>query len=126
MCDKQAFVAQTQHGAAYYPPTYHNDGFVHATREPSMLLNVGNHFYKSVPGEWICIALDPALLGCRCRYEPAAPVGNTAALKHDSDEPLFPHIYGGIYKLAVVAQYAVVRGEDGSFLSIEGLVQGNC
>lgn len=29
----------------YLPPTYAEDGFVHATKEGSLLLPVANHFY---------------------------------------------------------------------------------
>lgn len=31
----------------YYPPTYDQDGFVHLTHDPALLLNVLNHFYSS-------------------------------------------------------------------------------
>eukprot|EP01039_Chlorochromonas_danica_P001845 gene1845-2018_t len=125
MCDKEAFYEQTQGGKPYYPPTYSMEGFVHATKEPNMLLGVGNHFYKSVPGEWICLALDPQFLNAEVRFEAAAPVGNTAALPKDTpvdaSVPIFPHIYGGIYRLAVVGVYPIERGEDGGFLNIRGL-----
>ena len=31
-------------GKTYYPPTYAEDGFTHATADPSKLLDVANHF----------------------------------------------------------------------------------
>ena len=34
----------------YYPATYTQDGFIHLTKEASLLLPVANHFYKDVPG----------------------------------------------------------------------------
>ena len=37
-------------GRAYFPPTYAQDGFIHLTKEPELLLPVANHFYKDVPG----------------------------------------------------------------------------
>ena len=30
----------------YYPPTYTQDKFTHATANPDFLLIIGNHFYK--------------------------------------------------------------------------------
>lgn len=47
-------------GTAYYPATYSQDGFIHLTAEPSLLLTVANHFYKQAPGDWavLCIAED--------------------------------------------------------------------
>ena len=33
-------------GGPYTPPTYADDGFVHLTKDPGMLLDVANHFYK--------------------------------------------------------------------------------
>lgn len=34
----------------YFPPTYTQDGFIHLTKDPALLLSVANHFYKDVPG----------------------------------------------------------------------------
>ena len=42
-------------GEVYYPPTYTQDGFTHATADPNFLLEVGNHFYTDVGGEWLCL-----------------------------------------------------------------------
>ena len=57
-------------------------------------------------------------------YKPpikAAPVGDIPAHTHD-DSVKMPHIYGGIPAAAVTNIYPIVRGEDGSFLNISGLV----
>ena len=40
-------------GAEYYPATYSQDGFIHLTKNPSLLLSVANHFYQDVPGEFV-------------------------------------------------------------------------
>jgi hypothetical protein len=47
--------ACTARGKTYYPPTYAVDGFTHATADPAKLLDVANHFYKSVQAEWLCL-----------------------------------------------------------------------
>ena len=44
---------------AYKPPTYEQDGFIHATEEAHMLLGVANHFYKSDPSEYLLLRIDP-------------------------------------------------------------------
>lgn len=120
MCDAAAFQAGTENGALYYPPTYQTDGFVHASAFPVDLVACGNNFYKNVRGDWICISLNPNMLDGEVKYEVAAPVGNIAT-NFKSDEPKFPHIYGGIPSKAVMRVYKIVRGEDGEFLSIDGL-----
>lgn len=33
-------------GKDYFPPTYEKDGFIHATKDPQLLLGIANHFYK--------------------------------------------------------------------------------
>lgn len=120
MCDRSLFAAMTAGGGQYYPPTYEKDGFIHATLDPKFLLEVGNHFYQGVTGDWICVLLNPALLGGKIVYEAAAPVGEIEAVEVDG-APKFPHIYGGIPGKAVIATYAIQRGKGGEFLSIPGL-----
>ena len=39
-----------QQHKAYYPPTYEQDGFIHLTKEPHLLLPVANHFYRDQKG----------------------------------------------------------------------------
>ena len=44
--------------AIYYPPTYAQDEFTHATANPDFLLTIGNHFYQDVEGDWLCLPAD--------------------------------------------------------------------
>ncbi len=123
MCDSADYDKQMRENLEYYPPFYKSDGFIHATADPSQLLIVGNHFYKSDTGNWVCLELDPYFLLGTIKYEEAAPVGNIATMKPpDKNTPLFPHIYGSIPLKAVVKTHDIVRSEDGSFLSITGVV----
>lgn len=38
------------------------DGFIHLTAEPDLLLEVANRFYCDSPGDWEVLVLDPAKL----------------------------------------------------------------
>ena len=41
----------------YFPPTYTQDNFTHATANPDFLLTIGNHFYQEVKGDWLCLRM---------------------------------------------------------------------
>lgn len=113
----------------YVPPTYKQDGFIHLTSDPKMLLAVANHFYTAAPGDWVVLVIDPTKLSACVKFEPAAPVGNKASsgllagqsTEQLQDVPLFPHLYGPLELEAVMAELRMRRGADGIFLSIEGL-----
>lgn len=104
----------------YFPPTYEADGFIHLTKEAKLLLGVANHFYTSVPGDFLVLAIDSKQLSSKVVFEDASPVGNTEAMQ-SKEVQQYPHLYGTIDFPAVTAELAVVRGEDGTFLSIQGL-----
>lgn len=129
-------------GEGYLPPTYEADGFIHACHLALHLLPVANYFYTDVPGKFLCLRIDTALLTSEVKYEAAAPVGDKPAhvkTKGDGDgddseeqeeggekkekrkPTLFPHIYGPIDVAAVTAELVVTRADDGAFLSIEDL-----
>jgi uncharacterized protein (DUF952 family) len=70
-------------GSVYFPPTYEQDGFTHATSDPSKLLGVANHFYKDVQADWLCLKMTRATLAAAkltLKFEAPAPVGTTAPL----------------------------------------------
>ncbi len=89
--------------------------------DASLLLGIGNHFYKAKGGEWLLLVCDPAKLESEVRREPAAPVGNTRADFAGSEARLFPHLYGPITAAGVAHELEVERAADGTFLSIRGL-----
>lgn len=60
-------------GAPYNPPTYQQDGFIHLTADPSLLLTVANHFYKSETGDWVVLKLDPSKLKSEVRKQNCIP-----------------------------------------------------
>ena len=121
-------------GGTYLPPTFEADGgFTHMTADPSKLIDVLNHFYKGVPGEWVCLRTTAAALGSNAstagalRFEHTSPVGDTPAI--DMGDQLFPHLYAGIPAGAgagvVLEEAAVSRAPDGTFLSIPGVTATN-
>ena len=126
MCDVDAFNTLTAAGKLYYPPTYSQDGFIHATEDPHSLIEVANYFYKTTPGKWVCLSIDQSKLrSAKVIYEKPLPVGNIEAFDHKStgqSTPQFPHIYGGLPKDSVLRYYKIVRSEDGMFLRIDGLL----
>jgi uncharacterized protein (DUF952 family) len=97
--------------ADYLPEAFAQDGFIHCTREPEVLLQVANAFYRGLPGEMLVLVIDPARVRAPVRYEPAAhPQG--------PDAPLFPHIYGPLNRDAIVAARPARRAADGTFLAV--------
>ena len=121
---------QLSSGETYFPTTYANDGFTHLTADPALLLEVANHFYTDIPGDFVVLELDTRLLQAdnagQVKYEPAAPVGDKDTKPvydgAQQDIPLFPHLYGGIPKggrCVVGPPLAVTREvKTGKFLSI--------
>lgn len=126
MCLLNNFLEQTNNAedgtGTYFPPTYGVDGFIHATKEATLLLDIANHFYTDSVGDWICIEIEPSLLPNGAEsvvYEAAAPVGDKTA--YESEQTKFPHIYGGISAASVVRTLKIERSADGRFVAIEGL-----
>ena len=104
----------------YFPPTFNQDGFVHATSDPRMLIDIANAFYKGTKGSWICVSLWVHKLH-DVRFEAPAPVGNVSREADSKSDIKFPHVYGPITKDSICAEYEVIRLEDGTFSKISGI-----
>lgn len=114
-----------EENTAYYPPTYSQDKFTHATANPDFLLTIGNHFYPDVKGDWFCLRMSVdslSAMGVRTIFEGTAPVGDKQADFEGTDSELFPHILGGIHPSAVLQAHDVVRDSEGRFLSVSDVV----
>jgi uncharacterized protein (DUF952 family) len=113
--------------STYYPPTYSQDEFTHATANPDFLLIIGNHFYKGVVGDWLCLRMSVDTLiatGVRTIFEGTEPVGDKQPDFPGTDSELFPHILGGIDPSAVMQVHTVSRADDGTFLSVSDIIEG--
>ncbi|CAB9499767.1 Protein of unknown function (DUF952) [Seminavis robusta] len=128
MCQKSAWEEAVAAGKAYYPPTFEEDGFfTHATAVPVRLIGTANHFYTSVPGDWICIELSYSTLkdkaGIITQFEEAKPVGSTK-VSEEFENWICPHIFGGIpshIEGVVTNTFPMKRDDKGNYLCIEGL-----
>lgn len=130
MCQTSQYEKTIAANAAYFPPTFVQDGrFTHATHVPSTLLTTANHFYKSTHGDWICLELDREVLeskyGIVTIFECAKSVGNIDTGDEWKDD-VYPHVFGGLplnMEGVLTNVYKMSRDEeDGTFLSIDGLV----
>ena len=113
-------------GETYFPPTYEEDGFTHATSNPAKLLAVANHFYTDVPGDWYCLQMTVDSLqasGVETIFEGTAPVGDIQPDFEGADDELFPHILGGISPEAVLKVYPIERSAGGEFLRVPGVTE---
>jgi hypothetical protein len=67
-----------EHPHHHHPPLYvprAQDGFIHLTKEPSLLLTVANHFYRDVPGDWVVLCIDSSKLTSKAGAAAAAASG---------------------------------------------------
>jgi uncharacterized protein (DUF952 family) len=99
----------------YLPAGYAQDGFIHCTQQPAVLIEVANRFYRDVAGDFLVLDIDPRRLTAELRNElpmPPAPAGSPLA------GVLFPHIYGPLNREAIVAVRKVQRDADGRFLQV--------
>jgi uncharacterized protein (DUF952 family) len=89
----------------YVPEAYDADGFIHCTNGLDRLLEVGNMFYQNDQRSYLALALRVDRIALEVHYDDA--------------EGAFPHIYGPLNSDAVVGQFKVMRGKDGSFTAYD-------
>jgi len=107
----------------YCAPSLSSEGFIHATQDDALMLQVANAFYKDRPGEFIVLEIDEAKLTSEVKWEApaAAPIDAIAPEAGLSDAvpsgaPLFPHIYGPINRDAIVGVRLMTRDASGAFV----------
>ena len=105
--------AEYRAGETFQPRSIADEGFIHCTSEPEVLLHIANLFYRATPGEFLVLVINPARVTAEVRNEPPVPP--------PADGPLvgrlFPHIYGPLNPEAVVEVRTARRSADGAFLS---------
>ena len=128
LVQKELWDKALEDNSTYFPPTYSQDKFTHATANPDFLLTIGNHFYTQVKGEWRCLRMSVDSLsatGVKTIFEGTAPVGDKEADFEGTDSELFPHILGGIHPSAVLQVHMVSRDNEGRFLSVSEVVNAD-
>ena len=93
-------------GAPYLPAEYEIDGFVHCTAGDELMVQVANRYYRTTPGDFVLLVIDPSRLTSELRWEDSG----------DNLAPLFPHIYGPIDRGAIVEVRQMRRAESGEFV----------
>jgi uncharacterized protein (DUF952 family) len=127
LVQKESWEKALAENSIYYPPTYTQDEFTHATANPDFLLIIGNHFYKAVEGDWLCLRMSVDTLqatGVKTIFEGTAPVGDKQPDFPGTDSELFPHILGGIDPSAVLQAHIVTRAADGTFIAVSEIIEG--
>ena len=122
-CEQPRWEAAKSSGEAYFPPTFDEEGFTHATGVPSRLIETANHFYQDSEAPWVCLRFSRTALRKKCgivvRDERAMPVGDKAVGENWTDW-VCPHVVGGIPPLVVDAVFPMTR--DGSkFVAVAGV-----
>ena len=103
----------------YRAPSLNSEGFIHATQDDALMLQVANAFYKDRPGEFVVLEIDEGRLTSEVKWE--APAGAMPPEAGLSDvvppaAPLFPHIYGPINRDAIVGVRLMMRDAGGAFV----------
>ncbi len=91
-------------GASYTPEGFADEGFIHCTDTLEELVAVGNRYYRSDPRPFVVLAVD-------CEQV-------TGEVIYEDEQRIFPHIYGLLNLDAILSVQAVVRGADGTFLTM--------
>ena len=101
--------------APYLPAEFDKDGFIHCTRERDVLLQIANHYYRDVPGEFLVLVIDPTRVTAPVKFEPPfpPPPPDAPLARH-----LFPHIYGPLDREAIVEVHPARRAPDGAFVEV--------
>lgn len=87
----------------YQPPSLIQEGFIHCTAELEKLEQVANHFYRGSPGSFIIVCIAVERLDVELRWEMV-------------DDHVFPHIYGGLNRSAVVDVAPFPRNASNRFV----------
>ena len=93
----------------YADPSLAAEGFIHCSNA-AQVERVANLFFADRP-EMLVLCLDASRLG-DVRDEPPAPSGESNPFPGET----FPHVYGPLYRSALVAVQPLRRGSNGRWM----------
>ena len=85
----------------YRPAGFAAEGFIHTTRDPALLAEVGNRYYRDDPRPYLVLTIELDRVRAPWRYDAAGED--------------YPHVYGALNRDAIVAIHPAARGDDGAF-----------
>lgn len=88
----------------FEPESLADEGFIHCTVGERNLLEVAERHYRTEPGDWLVLVLDPARITHEVHWEV------------QPDGLAYPHIYGPVNLDAVTEVCRFPRAPDGAFL----------
>jgi uncharacterized protein (DUF952 family) len=88
----------------YLPEPFDADGFVHLTHALDDVLAVGNMFYRDDARPHLLLTIDLDQI--------------TSDVRYDDDSQRYPHVYGPLDRVAIIAIRTVERDGDGSFTGL--------
>lgn len=109
VCRKDEWGAAKKAGRYQGSSPDKGDGFIHFSTAEQIARSAVKHLAGQE--NLVLLAVDPARLGTRLRWEPSRDHGG-----------LFPHLYGALPVDAVVAVHELPLDENGSHVFPEGIV----
>jgi uncharacterized protein (DUF952 family) len=88
----------------YEPASLDSEGFVHCTDGTKSLIATANRHFVDDPRDFTALTIDLERTGSPWRIE--------------DDAGIYPHVYGPIDRIAIVALAPVSRDGDGRFLAL--------
>lgn len=117
LCQKSLWLEAIEKANAYYPPTFWKDGkFTRFSCDRSTLVDTANHYYGSVPGDWLCLSLDATEVRNR-----GVPIVAQRAPESTPQEPIqCLKVFSGIpVTMPVVVEiHRMRRDADGKFFDM--------
>ncbi|MFP4496616.1 MAG: DUF952 domain-containing protein [Vulcanimicrobiota bacterium] len=89
----------------YFSPDFFNEGFIHCTGEPNVVISICNNINRNSPHDFVLLKIDENKVKAPVIYE-----------KNPGSHIEFPHIYGFINKDAIVDIKTMQRTSSGDFL----------
>jgi uncharacterized protein (DUF952 family) len=89
----------------YYPEAFAREGFIHTTDGDDELILTANRHCKTDSRPYLVLEIDLTRV--------VAPV------RYDDSRRIYPHIYGGLNRDAIVEIRSMRRDADGTFLGVE-------